>query len=122
MIGFGIFGLISGLLQLTIPSYALRLVRRFGTQRVGWFIVVSFSSLALLHLVRPLKAMNAGPAGTQDLIYAIAALFLVIGLGHVETLCSHQQQADREEKRERSIWESETREKTADLAEANQRL
>src|SRR5713226_2394046 len=34
MTGFGIFGLLSGILQLSVPSYSLRLVRRFGTQRV----------------------------------------------------------------------------------------
>src|SRR6266566_3658500 len=122
MTGFSIFGLLSGILQLSVPSYSLRLVRRFGTQRVGWFIVAAFSCLALLHLLKPFKAMNMGPQGLMDLIYAIAALFLVIGLGHIETLCSQRQQSDSEEKRLRAKWESETREKTADLAAANQRL
>ena len=122
MSGFSVFALLSGLLQLSVPSYSLRLVRRFGTQRVGWFIVAAFSCLALLHLLKPIPAMNAGPKGLLDLIYAVAALFLVIGLSHIETLCSQRQQSDSEEQRLRAKWASETREKTADLAAANERL
>src|SRR5205807_8078958 len=98
MTGFGIFGLLSGILQLSVPSYSLRLVRRFGTQRVGWFIVAAFSCLALLHLLQPIPAMNMGQKGVLDLVYAVAALFLVIGLCHIETLCSQPQQSDSEEK------------------------
>jgi signal transduction histidine kinase len=122
MSGFSIFALLSGLLQLSVPSYSLRLIRRFGTQRVGWFIVASFSCLALLHLLKPFQAMNSGPKGMLDLVYAVAALFLVIGLSHIETLCSQRQQSDSEERRLRAKWESETREQTADLAATNQRL
>jgi PAS domain S-box-containing protein len=122
MTGFGIFGLLSGILQLSVPSYSLRLVRRFGTQRVGWFIVAAFCCLALLHLLRPFKAMAMGPQGMTDLVYAVAALFLVIGLGHVETLCSQRQQSDSEEERLRTRLETETRTRTAELEAANQRL
>src|SRR6266566_6510930 len=99
MSGFSLFALLSGLLQLSVPSYSLRLVRRFGTQRVGWFIVAAFCCLALLHLLKPFQAMNAGPKGLMDMVYAIAALFLVVGLGHIETLCSQRQQSDSEEQR-----------------------
>src|SRR3954453_17769020 len=122
MNSFGFFVLVSGLLQLSIPSYSLRLIRRFGTQRVGWFIVAAFSCLALLYLLKPFQAMNTGPKGMWDLIYSVTALFLVIGLGHIETLCSQRQQSDSEERRWRARWEAETREKTADLEAANQRL
>ena len=60
MNSFGIFGLFAGGLQLTIPSYGLRLVRRFGTARVGWFLVIAFLSLALMHIVRPGGADSDG--------------------------------------------------------------
>jgi PAS domain S-box-containing protein len=122
MTGFGIFGVLSGILQLSVPSYSLRLVRRFGTQRVGWFITASFVCLALLHLLRPFPGMTLVPQGVMDLIYAIAALFLVIGLGHVETLCSQRQQSTAAEERLRSKWEAETKERTAELEAANERL
>ena len=50
---FGIFSWIAGALQLSVPSYALRLIRRFGSARVGWFVVAAFLSLAMLHLLSP---------------------------------------------------------------------
>ena len=75
--------LIGGALQLTVPSYALRLVRRYGAQRVGWFVVIAFSSLALLHLVGPLNPTANGKAWDvmPNLIYAIGSLLLLIGMG-----------------------------------------
>ena len=42
MTGIGLFSWITGALQLVVPSYALRLIRRFGTQRVGWYVVLAF--------------------------------------------------------------------------------
>src|ERR1043166_1431742 len=122
MTGFGIFGVLSGILQLSVPSYSLRLVRRFGTQRVGWVISAAFLCLALLHVLRPSQAMTLLPQGVMDLIYAIAALFLVIGLGHVETLCSQRQESNSEEDRLRRKWAAETKERTAELEAANERL
>src|SRR5689334_1233376 len=82
------FALIGGVLQLTVPSYALRLVHRYGAERVGWFVVVAFSSLALLHVLGPLKPAGAGAAlqAMPDIFYAIASVLLLIGMGHIETL------------------------------------
>src|SRR5262245_50451666 len=59
MTALGILNFIVAFLELCVPSYALRLVRRFGAAQVGSFVVIAFASLALLHLVNPLKF--AGP-------------------------------------------------------------
>jgi PAS domain S-box-containing protein len=124
MSGFGDLALVSGALQLTVPSYSLRLVRRFGTSRVGWFVVAAFSSLAVLHLLKPLPPMNMGPASgvTLEIVFAIAAALLLIGLCHLETLMQERQQAERAEQRLRAQWESQAQQRTADLAQANQEL
>jgi signal transduction histidine kinase len=124
MIGCGSFALVSGALQLTIPSYSLRLVRRYGTQRVGWFLVTAFASLALLHWLKLLRPMQAGPAAgmTLDLVFAIAATLLVIGMCHLETLLSARQECAREEQRRQTQWELQTEKKTADLIRTNQEL
>src|SRR5882724_4345224 len=99
MNGIGIFGILAGALQLTIPSYALRLVRRFGAQQVGWFLVSAFALLGLLHLLEPLRPVgnNGGPIHGLDAIYAVGSMLLLIGMAHVETLISEKFQAARKE-------------------------
>src|SRR5215467_13762471 len=88
MLRFGVFNLIAGVLQLTVPSYGLRLVRRFGSQRVGWFLVIAFGSLALVHLAQPIGSPSVGWASNQNLVYVLASALLLIGMGHLETMFS----------------------------------
>jgi C4-dicarboxylate-specific signal transduction histidine kinase len=124
MIGSGDFALVSGVLQLTIPSYSLRLVRRFGTERVGWFVMTAFAALALLNWLKPLRPMQAvsGAGMTLDIGLALAAMLLVIGMCHLETLLSERQECAREEQRLQTQWEQQTEEKTAGLVRTNQEL
>jgi signal transduction histidine kinase len=124
MSGFGELALISGALQLTIPSYSLRLIRRFGTSRVGWFVVTAFASLALWYWLKPLRPMNAGPAPgiTVEVVFTIIATLLLIGLCHLETLLSERQECECEERHRRVRWESRLEEETAALAQTNQAL
>jgi PAS domain S-box-containing protein len=124
MNGLGFFGLLSVALQLTIPSYALRLVRRFGTARAGWFVVAAFSALAALYLLRPLKLMSSATASgvPVDLMISIAAVLLVVGMAHIETLLSLRQQAEQAERRVRAECETQAEAKAADLTYANQQL
>ena len=68
---FGMLNLLAGVLELCVPSYALRLVRRFGAQQVGGFVVVAFASLALVHLVNPLK-IGANQGVSLSLVYSAA--------------------------------------------------
>ena len=78
MIGISV---ITGLLQLTVPSYAFRLVRRFGAQRVGWFVVSAFVCLAALHLLTPAQLFRIPtmPNFGADILIAIASVLLLIG-------------------------------------------
>src|SRR5215472_6459468 len=124
MNGLGILGVLSGALQLVVPSYALRLVRRFGTHRVGWFVVAAFASLGLVHLLAPVRSGGASgaPGFTLDLLYALASTLLIIGMGHLDSLFSERLHAGAEEQRMRDEYEAELREKTADLARNNEEL
>src|SRR6266550_7898446 len=117
----GEIALIGGALELTVPSYALRLVRRFGAQNVGWFVVIAFGSLAMLHLMGPLK-LGAGPAwrAVPDVIYGIASVLLLIGMGHLDTLFSERERARGNEARLQSRWQSQVN--AAELLRANQEL
>ena len=112
--------IISAGLQLIVPSYGLRLVRRFGPQSVGWFLVIAFSSLALLHLVSPFKLTDASLG--QHVAFAVGSLLLLIGLGHVETLCSARKNEEMREKDLCGQWEERVQIETADLARSNQEL
>src|SRR5690349_19701962 len=95
MNGIGVFSLFAGALQLTIPSYGLRLVRRFGAHRVGWFLVLAFSLLGLLHLLEPMKPGFGVSARTLDMVYAVGSMLLLLGMAHVETLVSERSIASR---------------------------
>ncbi len=121
---FGVSDFLAAALQLTVPSYALRLVRRFGARQVGWFIAMAFASLALLYLVTPLKLFGADAASgtTVHLVFIAASGLLLIGMGHLETLCSGHRQAEREEQERRRLWEVEAKEQSASLARTNERL
>src|SRR4051812_40391527 len=99
MNGLGIFGFLAVALQLCIPSYAFRMIRRFGSQQVGWFLVLTFVSLASLHLLEPLRPNifgNRSGAGLE-IIYVIGSVLLLIGMAHVETLISERVRAAKEE-------------------------
>jgi PAS domain S-box-containing protein len=124
MLGFGTFNWIAGVLQLVVPSYGLRLVRRFGTQRVGWFLVTAFACLAMLHLLEPLKPGQPWqrPDFTLDVIYAIGSVLLLIGMAHTETVCSERDQASKNEHRLRSQWDLQAKEESATLVKVNRKL
>src|SRR5262249_6582641 len=111
-------------LQLIVPSYGLRLVRRFGAPRVGWFLVAAFASLAALHLVEPLKPVHAGSGSglRLDLVFALASGLLLIGMSHLETLLSERQEAKREEQRLSRQVQKQLEERTAELTNANREL
>jgi len=115
--------LIGGVLQLTVPSYALRLVRRYGAERVGWFVVIAFASLALLHLVGPMNP-GGGAKGwdaTPHLYFAIGSVLLLIGMGHIETVVSVRERANGFEQALRCHPASKA-EESSELARAIEQL
>ena len=121
MSGLGVYDALSGALQITVPSYSLRLVRRFGTPRVGWFLVTAFSLLALLHLLNPAWPGNAGSSGgiSVELMFALGAGLLIIGLGHVEALLSERQRSQTEQQDLQARCRTEAEERVDDLIRAN---
>src|SRR5579862_5392356 len=114
MTAFGILNFLAALLEICVPSYALRLVRRFGAREAGSFVVISFASLAIIHLVNPIKAWpNSSLA--LSLLYLGASLLLLIGMGHTETVCLQRQQAQLDEQKLRLKLDAEARERAEDL-------
>jgi PAS domain S-box-containing protein len=124
MTGFGAFDATAGALQLFVPSYGLKLVRRFGTHRVGWFLVVAFASLASLHLLEPISPVGPGfgPDIALNIVYAIGSVLLLIGMGHMHTFFSQHEQSRCSEQSLNSQWEEQVQKKTAHLARANEAL
>ncbi|MBC8096104.1 MAG: PAS domain S-box protein [Akkermansiaceae bacterium] len=116
--------LLAGLLQLVVPSYAFRLVRRFGAQRVGWFVVTAFVCMATLHLLAPLQTfrINGIPDLSTNLLVAIGSVMLLIGMGHLETVCSEREQALRAEAKLRQEAETQWQHETRELTQTNHRL
>ncbi|MFO1477306.1 MAG: ATP-binding protein [Verrucomicrobiota bacterium] len=124
MFGLGVYSWIAGGLQLIVPSYALRLVRRYGTQRTGWFLVTAFLSLALLHLLGPQKPARSilGSAASLELIYAVGSVLLLIGMGHMETVCSERDRARTRQASLQRELETKMQEETSFLTKTNHEL
>src|SRR5579862_3666469 len=124
MTGFGAFDFFVGALQLIVPSYALRLVRRFGAQRVVWFVVTAFLTVAVLYVMAPLQlAGRSSVSGvTPQLIYLFASALLLIGMGHLDSLFAARVRASQEEKALQARWQGYVEAKTAELSRANEQL
>lgn len=122
---FGLLGLLSGGLQLVVPTYGLRLVRRFGAQSVGWFLVIAFSSLALLHVFASGRSGSPNGFGfglSAEAVCAIASLLLLVGMGHLETVFSEREQGHSKEESICGQWASRVKAETADLVRRNHEL
>jgi two-component system cell cycle sensor histidine kinase/response regulator CckA len=124
MNSFAFFSVIAGVLQLTVPSYALRLVRRFGAQSVGWFIVAAFATLGLLHLLQPAKTLHLGLASglVANAVFAFTSGLLLLGMTHLETLLSERVRLQREEQQLHASFEAKFAQKMTELRETNREL
>jgi len=124
MMGFAVFTGVSGVLQLLVPTYAFRLIRRFGVQRVGWFVVTAFSCMAMLHIVEPLKPIVAGlaPGVSQELVHGLSAVFLLIGMCHMETLYAEKEKARSNGETLADELDDRVEKETADLTDSNRKL
>src|SRR5262245_29723312 len=116
MNGVGVWGVIAGLLQLSIPPYAFRLIRLFGAQRVGWFLFSVFTSLAIMQTVERFRP-TAGTSGfsvSLDIMYAVGSVLLLIGMGHMESLFKERARVAEKEKQLRMELDKATIERTAE--------
>ena len=118
------FGVAAGALQLVVPSYGWRLVRRFGTHRVGWFLVTAFCSLAALHLLEPIRPTGCGlaPEILLNLVYAVGSVLLLIGMGHIDTLFSQTERSRSNQEQLGLQWEEQVKNETAFLTRTNDAL
>jgi C4-dicarboxylate-specific signal transduction histidine kinase len=104
---------VSGLLQLGVACYALRLIRAFGTARVGWSAFSAFSLLVLLHVLFSLDSFRdrTEPWIKVEAVYAIVSTLLLVSLTHLDSLL-----------RERSRAVSLVKQQTAELTRTNEEL
>jgi PAS domain S-box-containing protein len=123
MSGTGVLNIVAGIVELSVPSYGLHLVRRFGTRHVGWFIVVAFVSLALVHLAQWQRYPGAPPPTlSSEVVYILASGLLLIGMGHLQTINAHRQTLEQSETPERSRTEDLAHEEVQDLTQAIEEL
>lgn len=119
-----VHSLLIGLVACLIPPYAIRLMRLFGTQRVGWTLFVTFSMLAVLQVLRSWHPGGFGiePDLILDLVNLLVPLLLLIGMAHLDVFLRERMRVEREEKRLREELEVKVQERTADLDKANEEL
>jgi len=115
-----IMGCIAGGLQFIVAGYALRLNRRYGTDRVGWSLFWAFSLLALLQLIQSTTWFDASgnSALKVSATYVLISFLLLIGMLHLETMLKERVRMERVEKQLRIELELEVKSKTAHLTRA----
>ena len=108
-----IAAVLSGILQVAVGFYALRLHRLHGIRRIGWSAFSAFALLALLHLVVALGSLQTSAQAKYqiDLLYSLVSVLLLVSLAHLESLL-----------RERDRAETRVREQTEELTRANLEL
>ena len=119
-----VVGLTSGLLQLAVACYALRLSSRFGTARVGWLVFGAFSLLALVHsflAVNPFRA-TLEPGIVPDLTYGVVSVLLLISIARLEGFLRKRWQADTVAHQNLTVWETQVEGQVAELSRANAEL
>ncbi len=119
-----VVGLISGLLQLAVACYALRLSRRFGTARVGWLVFGAFSLLAVVHsflAINPFRA-SLEPGIVPDLTYGLVSILLLTSIARLENSLRKRWQAENEAHQNLSAWESQVEDQVAKLTKSNSDL
>lgn len=110
------------ILQLAVPSYGLRLNRRFGTRQVGWALVAAFFGLVLLNLAGGVSL--AGPQKEWEVARGIAMasipVLLLIGLAHFETLLRERARLEHQQALRHCELERVIEERTKELADVRQ--
>jgi signal transduction histidine kinase len=104
---------VSGVLQLAVACYALRLIRLFGTARVGWSAFSAFSLLVLLHALFSMESFRDRTEAwlKVDVVYGLVAMLLLVSLVHLDSLL-----------KERSRSVALVKNQTAELTRTNDEL
>jgi C4-dicarboxylate-specific signal transduction histidine kinase len=115
-----IVGTGSGVLEVGVAFYALRLNRLFGSKRAGWSLFAAFSLLALVHLLRMAKPFVTELV--EQSAYAFISVLILSGLVHTKALLNRCARAEAAERNAAAEMELQVKQQTADLTKANEQL
>lgn len=96
---------ITGLAQLSVAIYGLRLTRMFGVAKVGWSLFSAFALLTLVHLLEAVRQFSmARDFGIEvEFIYAFISFLLLAGLAHLEAILKERQRLERQARKLETI-------------------
>jgi C4-dicarboxylate-specific signal transduction histidine kinase len=115
-----IVGIVTGVLEIAVALYALRLNRVFGSKRVGWSLCAAFFILAFLHVLRVARPFNSELL--EQGVYGVISFLILAGLVHTRALLNRCVQAETAVKVASEEMESRVKQQTADLTRANEQL
>lgn len=120
-----VVNVVAGGLQFAVAVYALRLTRVYGARKIGWSLFCAFTLLALVHVFQFfMPSLEAGAAAvpTIEVMYAMVAMLLLMGMVHMESLLKERRRIEDQEARMRAELEAEVKKKTAYLTRAIEEL
>ena len=112
--------LASGLLQLGVACYALRLGRFFGKTPLRWILYSGVSLLALAYLLISFGPFRGANASLQmDVIHSLFSVLLIAGMMQMEILLKEHLKAEKAEHQMRSQIDSKVTKQLTALSRAN---
>jgi PAS domain S-box-containing protein len=118
-----IIRLLTGLLQLGVACYALRLNKLFGTARAGWSLFAAFILILLLHITREWEVSIAPHIGFgPEAIYLCMSTLLLVGMAHVESTYKVRLQHEAVIQNVKRELERRVQEKNAQLVDMSKAL
>jgi len=116
-----IISIATGIVQVAVALYALRLNHLFRLPRVGWSLFGAFTLMAAVRLCSvwkvddPQLAFDVGTDVGMDAIYFFISLLLLIGMAHIEEVMKAHLRAEVE-------LERRVKERTAQLEKTHEQL
>ena len=96
---------ITGLLQLSVAVYGLRLTHQYGVARVGWSLFCAFALLALTHLFEAVRQFNTARQFEIkiEVVYAFISFLLLTGMAHIESVLKERRRIERQARKMETI-------------------
>ena len=116
--------ILSGLMQLGVAWYALRLSRLCKSGRAGWLLFSALTLLALAYVLLPINPFRSSIhfSVRADVIMGMISLLLIAGMIHLELRFRKQFDSEAAHRQAHTAWEAKVGEQLEELNKTNDEL
>ena len=116
--------IISGLLQLGVAWYALRLSRLSKSGRAGWLLFSALSLLALAYVLLPINPFRSSIhlAVRADVVMGLISTLLIAAMVHLDLRFRKQFESQAADRQSHTAWEARVGDQLEELNKTNDEL